>query len=275
MQLLDISADTERAFFTCLHLEEPENLEWTAHRRKWYAQYQDRGYKAQVLILDDGRIVGKCHHLPIEYSPFLGEDLLAILCIYVHMYAHHVGDQRRRGYGRFMLNHIEQHARASGFKGVVAWAMDWEDWNPVSFYEHVGYSRIDQEDKVVVVWKPFCSDAKPPRLLRLDSLPGEGSEKVNVLVADNQWCNSNDKLATARAAIKGIEHLVEYTEAGPPCCNRIIHLGHVGGVFLDGRAYRPYQLIGDSQDLRVEIIRRYEQKQQGRLSYQPETALSN
>ena len=144
MQLLDINADTERAFFTCLHLEEPENLEATAHRRQWYAQHKDQEYKAQVLILDDGRIVGKCHTIPIEYSPFLGEDLLAILCIYVHMYEHHVGDQRRRGYGRFMLNHIEQHAHASGFKGVVAWAMDWEDWNPVSFYEHMGYARIDQ-----------------------------------------------------------------------------------------------------------------------------------
>jgi hypothetical protein len=36
------------------------------------------------------------------------------------MYEHHVGDQRSRGYGRFMLNHIEQDARSSGFKGVLS-----------------------------------------------------------------------------------------------------------------------------------------------------------
>jgi N-acetylglutamate synthase-like GNAT family acetyltransferase len=261
MQIVDISANTERAFFSCLHLEEPESVEYTAHSRNWYAEHKDKGYKAQVLVLDDGRIVGKCHYVPIEHSPFVGKDLLAILCLTVHPYEHHVGDQRNRGFGRFMLNHIEQDARFSGFKGVVAWAMEWDYWNPVSFYEHMGYSRVDTEDEVVAVWKPFRRDAEPPRLLRLDSVPGEGSEKVNVFVADNQWCDCNGKLMTAREAIKGIEHLVEYTEAEPPCCNRIIHLGHVGGVFLDGRVYRPYQLIGDSEDLRAEIIRLHERKQ--------------
>jgi hypothetical protein len=124
----------------------------------------------------------------------------------------------------------------------------------------MGLSRIDREDKVVAVWKPFCSDAEPPGLLRLDSVADAGREKVNVLVADNPWCNSNEKLMTAREAIKGSEHLVEYTEVGAPWHNRIIHLGHVGGVFLEGMAYRPYRLIGGSEDLRAETIRLYEQK---------------
>jgi N-acetylglutamate synthase-like GNAT family acetyltransferase len=228
MQLLEVTARTERAFFTCLHLEEAEDRAWTAPRRQWYAQHKERGYRAQVLVLDDGTIVGKCHSIPIQDSPFVGRDLLAILCIYVHMYGHHIGNQRRRGYGRFMLDQIEREARSAGHKGVVAWAMDWEHWNPVSFYEHMGYARIDQEDKVAVVWKRFCRDAEPPRLLRLDSVPGKGSGKVAVLVADNPWCNSHGKLRTARKAIEGIEHLVDYAEAGPPCCNRILHLGTVG-----------------------------------------------
>ena len=55
---------------------------------------------------------------------------------------------------------------------------------------------------------------------------------------------------------------IEYTEVETPFKNRIIHLGYVGGVFLDGKAYRPYQLIGTSEDLREEIIRIYKQKQQ-------------
>ena len=138
--------------------------------------------------------------------------------------------------------------------------MDW-DWNPVSFYEYMGYSRIDTQDKVVVVWKQFCEDAGPPSLLLLDEMPSDGGEKVRVVVADNQWCDSNTKLMTAREAIRGIEHLVEYTEVDSPCRSRIIHLGYVGGVFLDGEVYRPYQLIGDSEDLRAEIIRIYKQKQ--------------
>ena len=69
--------------------------------------------------------------------------------------------------------------------------MDWDHWNPVSLYEQMGYSRADTEDKVIAVWKPFCREAEPPRLMRLASLPLENSEKVNVVVADNQWCDSN------------------------------------------------------------------------------------
>jgi len=259
MKLVDISADTERAFFTCLHHEESENLWETTPLRNWYAEYKDKGYKAQVLLLDDGRIGGKCHYIPIEHSPFVGENLLAILCITVWPYEHHIGDQRDKGYGRFILNHIEQYARSSGFNGVVAWAMDW-DWNPVSFYLHMGFSIVDREDKVCVVWKSYNDGVEPPKLLRLDDTFVEGIEKVHVLVADNPWCNGHGKLLVARDAIKGIEHLVEYTEVDTPFKNRIIHLGYVGGVFLDGKVYRPYQLIGESKDLREEIMKIYKQK---------------
>ena len=80
-------------------------------------------------------------------------------------------------------------------------------------------------------------------------------------MADNQWCDCNMKLRKAREAIKGIEHLVEYTEVGPPCRDRMIHLGYVGGVFLDGEVYRPYELLDNAENLREEIVRLYERKQ--------------
>lgn len=260
IQLEDIDPGSESAFFSCLHTEEPEDREATTPCRNWYREYGNKGCRAKVLKLDDIGIVGKCHTVPIHYSPFLGRDLLGILCLYVHLYPHQVGDQRGRGYGRFMLNQIEQEARSSGYKGVVAWAMDWDIWNPVSFYEHMGYARADQEDKVVAVWKSFCEDAESPRLMRLDNQGAPDSLKVRIVVADNPWCDGHDKMKKARKAIRGIEHLVEYTEAGPPYRDRILHLGHVGGVFLDGRAYRPYQVIGSSEDLRAEIIRLSELK---------------
>ena len=82
------------------------------------------------------------------------------------------------------------------------------------------------------------------------------------MVADNPWCNGHGKLRVSREAIKGIEQLVEYSEVEAPFKNRMIHLGYVGGVFLDGEAYRPYQLLDSSEDLRAEIIRIYEMKRQ-------------
>lgn len=228
-------------------------------------EYRDRGYSARVLVLDDGRIVGKCHTIPVGCSPFVGRDLLAILCLYVHMYDHGIGDQRKEGYGRHMLREVEKDASSRGYKGVVSWAMDW-DWNPVSFYEHMGYSRVDQEDKVVVVWKPLRSGAEAPSLLRLECTAlTSGGDRVNVVVADNPWCLNYAKRTAAREAIRGIEQLVDYTEVGLPWNGRIPHLGHVGGVFLDGIAYRPYKLIGESRDLRAEIVRLHKKKQSGKV----------
>lgn len=60
-----------------------------------------------------------------------------------------------------MLESIEQDARSRECKGVVAWAVEWDAWNPVSFYEHMGYDRADQEGDVIAVWKPFSAGLYP------------------------------------------------------------------------------------------------------------------
>ena len=132
---------------------------------------------------------------------------------------------------------------------------------PVTFYEHMGYSVVDREDKVVVVWKPFSPGAKPPKLLRLADPPPKGTDKVNVTVAVNGWCGCY-KYLCAREAVAGLEDIVEYRELDAPDSATILHLGKVGGIFLDGEVFQPYQLCnGDA--LRAEIIRLYEQKGRG------------
>jgi GNAT superfamily N-acetyltransferase len=254
VEFAEITEQTQDAFFRCLPGPATEPLDLASPRRQWYVAYRERGYRARVLQLDSGEIVGKCHTIPIAHSPLVGHDLVVILCLYVHMYARHIGDQRGKGYGQTMLRRVEQDALDRGFKGVAAWAMDW-DWNPVSFYDRMGYTRIDREDKVVVVWKPLRADAEPPRLMRLPERTIPAGDKVDVYVADNAWCDNCNKLRVVRQAVSGLEDVVTYREAGPPYRDRIIHLGHVGGVYLDGKAYRPYRLIGDSADLRAEIVR--------------------
>ena len=198
MEFAEITEQTQDAFFRCLSAPGREPPDLASPRRQGYAAYCERGYRAKVLRLDSGEIVGKCHTIPIEHSPLVGRDLVVILCLYVHMYAHHIGDQRGKGYGQTMLRQVEQDALDLGFKGVAAWAMDW-DWNPVSFYDRMGYIRVDREDKVVVVWKPLHPDAEPPRLMRLPERTLSAGDKVDVFVADNAWCNDCHKLRTVRA----------------------------------------------------------------------------
>ena len=262
MKLIDVTQKTENIFFRCLHDEQPEDPQQISIRRQWYERNKNNGLRAKLLMLDNNRIGGLCQYIPIEYSHLVGEDLLAILCIWVHGYDHGVGIQQSKGYGRFMLNSIEEDARLSGAKGVAAWGMDWViNWMPVSFYEQMGYAQIDREDKVVVVWKPFSEDAKPPKLLRLDNPPPKGTGKVNVTVAVNGWCGCY-KVFCAREAVAGLEDIVDYTEVDAPDRATILHLGNVGGVYLDGEVFQPYQLC-TSDALRAEIIRLYEEKRGG------------
>lgn len=260
MELVDVTEKTQDLFFRCLQDEQEEDPRLTAMRRQWYQKYKNQGYKAKLLKLDDGKIVGLCQYIPIEHSHLIGQDLVTILCISIHGYEHGVGNHQKQGYGRFMLKAIEQEARTGGVKGIAAWGMDWQtNWMPASFFEHMGYMRADEEDKVIVFWKPFGPDVNPPKLMRLPSLPKKNTRKVNVTVAANGWCLGCYKILCAREAVKGLKNIVEYSEKSFPNHANILHLGKAGGIFLDGEVFHPYKIC-DVDSIRAEIIRLYEQK---------------
>jgi GNAT superfamily N-acetyltransferase len=259
MQLIDIDSKNQQMFFSCLY-PDIKGMEYVMdEREKWYRDFYKKGYRAKLLINEENKIAGKCHFVPIEYSPLIGKDLLVILCIYVHLHDHYIGDQRGKGFGRFMLQEIEKIARSEGYGGVATWAMDWH-WNPMSFYVHMGYQVADRIDKAVVMWKPF-RDMIAPRFSRMHPMK-KNATKVQVVVSDNAWCNGNNKLRVAREAVSELKDQVDYFEIICPCHGRMLHLGYVGGIFLDGEAYRPYEFVGEPDDLKDTILRLYQEKNQ-------------
>ena len=260
MKLEEITPETGRIFFCCMHMEYPEDAEFIAIRRRWYKEHKQKGYKAKLLFDDKEEVVGLCQYIPIEHSHLTGSDLMTILCFYVHGYKHGVGIQQGKGYSRFMLKEIEEDARISGKKGVAAWGMDWEiNWMPLSFFEYMGYTPTDREDKVVAVWKPFNKYARPPALKRTHIPVSEDKSKVKVFVAANGWCGC-EKFLDARKAVESLDDIVDYEELGTPESASIIHIGYVGGIFLDGKPFKPYEPPGYADELRAEIIRLYEEK---------------
>ena len=111
MELTNINKRSQHLFFSCLWPDIPRNDYVIQSRREWYSRHINKGYEAKVLIDDNGAIVGKCQTIPVEYSPLIGNDLMIILCLYVHMYDQYIGDQRGKGYGRYMLKEVENLAR--------------------------------------------------------------------------------------------------------------------------------------------------------------------
>jgi len=190
MKLSEIDKNSEDTFFRCLHDEIPADPRAMAIRREWHALYQPKGYRAKVLEDDGGQAVGLTNYIPVEHSPYEGENLMGILCIWIHGYDHLVGNQQSKGYGRYVLERIEDDARRSQCDGVVVSGQDSAAWNPVSFYEHMGYERADLWGPSVLVWKRFNDSAKPPRFLKKKPGPPsvDSKGKVDVAGIPNGWC---------------------------------------------------------------------------------------
>ena len=180
MRVAEIDSETEGTFFRCLHDEKPDNPQVSRIRRHWFNKFQPGGLRGKVLIADNEDVVGLCQYLPIEHSPFAGRDLMAILCMWIHGYDHHIGNQQGKGYGRFLLAYIEEDARRSGKKGVAVWGKDFPFWNPISFYEHMGYSRADSEGHNILAWKAFDGTAEAPTIKRRRTPKPVGQDAVAV-----------------------------------------------------------------------------------------------
>jgi len=256
MKIVEIDKATEGTFFRCLHDEETDNPQVSGLRRDWYAKTKPEGLRAKVLIDDNGDIVGLCQYLPIEHSPFEGKDLLAILCIWVHGYEHLVGNQQGKGYGRLFLEHIEEDASKSGKKGIVVWGKDFPYWNPISFYEHMGYSRVDKQGFDVLVWKIWDRPVEVPKIRRLTPpKPGPG-EKVVVTALKACWCSDwINEFLMAQEALKGIEDIADYSVID---ISSTPMLGSV--LYLDDKPYKPDGPPSTVDELRQDIIKMYKEK---------------
>jgi GNAT superfamily N-acetyltransferase len=256
MKLVDVDDSTERTFFHCLHDEAPDDPRVMDMRRAWYRENLENGLRAKVLILDTGEVVGLAQYMPIEHTHLVGRDLMAILCMWVHGYEHHVGNQQGRGYGRYILESVEEDARASGAAGVAAWGMDFPYWNPVSFYEHAGYERADRSGMAVLVWKPFRDGAVAPAFLRQKRRPiGTDAGKVPVAVFFGRWCMGVcSQCMTARDAVAGLEDVVEYMEFDTSDRGTLERWGISEGIFVGGEPYHPYEPPCTSDALRRDIL---------------------
>jgi hypothetical protein len=263
MRIETIGPGTSDAFFRCLHLEEPADPVMMSVRSAWTARMAAKGLRAKVLLLDSGDPGGLCQYLPIEGSNFAGEGLMAILCMWVHGYDHGVGNLQRRGMGRLMLDHIEEDARNDGMLGVAAWGKDFPYWNPVSFFEHMGYERIDQSGNDVLTWKRFSAAVVPPNLLRrkreLPEVPG----KVSVCAFDNGWCGGETYYCRVMVprALEGLEEIACQSFIDTSERETMLDWGIASGLYIDGESYRPDGPPFTMEELREEIRERFSRKE--------------
>ncbi len=255
MRVSEIDSETEGTFFRCLHDEKPDIPQVAKIRRQWFSEFQPKGLRGKVLIADNEDVVGLCQFLPIEHSPFAGKDLMAILCMWIHGYDHHIGNQQGKGYGRFLLAHVEEDARLSGKKGIAVWGKDFPFWNPISFYEHMGYSRADSEGQNILAWKAFDDTAEAPTIKRRLPPRSVAENTIGVTAYQCGWCSSEIGCCRhAQEAVEGMEGIADYSriDISSPSLSP--------SLFLDDLPYRPDGPPFSIEDLRDDIKKLYEAK---------------
>jgi GNAT superfamily N-acetyltransferase len=265
MELLEIDETTEDTYYRCLHDEIPADPRVIAMRKAWRVRFQPRGHRAKVLKNDAGQVVGLTNYIPVEHSPYEGRNLMSILCMWIHGYDHLVGNQQAKGYGRFMLGEIEADARESGLDGLVVWAKDYDAWNPVSFYEHMGFERADQNGLDVLAWKPFNARAERPAFLKRSTLIATErptDDKVAVTLFSNGWCGGGCQLCMmARDVAHGLPEEVVFTEVLAWEKEDMRERGEsIDMLYVEGEAFRPDGPPASPAELKAHLLSRFRSK---------------
>lgn len=236
MQIIDLTAEYENVYLVCLEEWSGEMAEAGDHKARWHEKMRDRGLGVKLALDDDGRAIGMIQYVPIDESPALGSDLYMILCIWVHGHKPGVGNRQGHGVGTALLAAAEDDVRERGAKGIVAWGVMVPFWMKASWFRKHGFRRVDRNGMRALLWKPYTSDAEPPRWIDAGPRPERVPGKVAVTAFVNGWCPANNivyERAKRAAASLGDDVVFATTDTSEQA--DMVRCGQSDCVFVDGK----------------------------------------
>ena len=204
MKIVNLSHVHERQYFCCLEDWSTEIREAGDHKECWYSKMKDKGLRVKIAENDKGEACGMIQYMPVEISSVEGHDLYFVLCIWVHGHRQGIGNFQKKGLGKSLLQAAEADVRQSGGKGLVTWGIILPFFMRAWWFKKQGYKVVDKSGMMRLLWKPFTTDAVPPRFMKEKELPGLVPGKVNVSVFMNGWCPAQNTVyeRTKRAVIE-------------------------------------------------------------------------
>ena len=213
MNVIDLPAEQESAYFQCLEEWSEEIREAGDHKEKWYRRMEGQGLRVKVALDDQGTIGGMIQYVPIEKVAVEGRDLYYLLCIWVHGHPKGRGNFQKRGMGKALLAATEEDVRQLGSKGFVVWGLSLPFFMRASWFRRQGYRRVDRDGMQELLWKPFQGDAVPPRWIKQKKKPSGEPGKVVVTCFRNGWCPAqNMSFERARRAAAELGDRVVFRE---------------------------------------------------------------
>lgn len=188
MKIIELSTQNENLYFQCLEDWSEEIKEAGNHKETWYNKMKDKGLRVKLAQDDDENIGGMIQYLPIEHSHVDGKDLHFVYCIWVHGHKEGRGSFQKKGMGKALLKEAEEDVKALGSKGLAAWGVSLPFFMRASWFKKQGYKVVDKDGIIILLWKAFSEDAKPPKWIRLKKKPELVPGKVTVSAFINGWC---------------------------------------------------------------------------------------
>ena len=188
MKVIDLTDEHKQLYFVCLEDWCEEMKEAGNHKELWYNEMKDKGLRVKLAIDENEQVGGMIEYMPIEYAFAEGSDLYFINCIWVHGYKRGRGNFQKRGMGKTLLKAAEEDVKALGAKGMVAWGISLPFWMKASWFKKHGYKKVDSDKGIILLWKPFSSDAVPPKWIRKKYTPELTPGKVTVTSFFNGQC---------------------------------------------------------------------------------------
>jgi len=239
MEIIDLSQEHEQSYFVCLEEWSQEIQEAGNHKEVWYNKMKDKGLRVKLAVDDNGCAGGMVQYVPVEHSPAEGRDLHFVQCIWVHGHKEGRGNYQKRGMGKALIEAAEADARAVGAKGMAAWGLFIPVWMKASWFKKQGYKKADREGMQVLMWKPFTSDAAPPRWIRRKKKPEKTGGKVTVTAFLNGWCPvQNMVFERAKRAAAEFGDKVVFQEFNTSERAVFQEWGIADGLYIDGKEMR-------------------------------------
>lgn len=192
MKIIDLTPEHEKQYFCCLEEWSDDVKEAGDHKACWYGKMKDKGLRVKLAQDDNGVTGGMIQYIPVELSPFEGKDLYAVLCIWVHGHKQGIGNFQKKGMGKSLLKAAEEDVKNLGAKGLVTWGVILPFFMRASWFKKQGYSVVDKDGMMRLLWKPFSNEAAPPVFIKQKKKPQLTPGKVNISLFLNGWCNAQN-----------------------------------------------------------------------------------
>jgi len=235
----DLREDEKQMYFHCLEEWSDDIKDAGTHRENWYNKMLSKGLRVKLARDDSGIVGGMIQYVPIEHSTAEGEGLYFIYCIWVHGHKQGRGNFQKRGMGKALLKAAEDDAKALGAKGMVAWGLSMPMFMRAAWFKKRGYEKVDKDGMMVLLWKRFTEDAKPPRFIKQKKIPQPIPGKVAVVSFRNGWCTAGNAVhERAKRASAQFGDKVVFSEYDTSERDVLLAWGMADGLLIDGKQIR-------------------------------------